>query len=398
MVLFHISYEIAIKTLSLSGLLFTDMIVLILVVCIAYCYLFIVLFSILGWKKQSDSGKIPCSYPFCSVVVAARNEEDCIARLIQSLHKQKYPSDCFEIIVIDDHSTDATLQILNDCALQMENLVVLSADERSQGKKQALQQALSRAKGELILFTDADCELTENWIESYVSFVSQHSGNLYFGNVVPTITEQSSLIEKCVALDFIGIVSVQNGLAAVGHPFSCNGANMCITKSFYKDAYDTNGHFASGDDVFLLHKAKRLKKNSVFFIPDAGAAVKTSVPNSVTTFFRQRCRWASKATGYKDGDSIFIACVVYVYCLILTVSALLSCFGMLKALVVFVFLFLIKLLCDTVLFVKTRKQFLSQTYVWLAIPLQCVYFLYTTFIPVVSLCRPIEWKSRKVKS
>ena len=189
MVLFHISYEIAIKTLSLSGLLFTDMIVLILVVCVAYCYLFIVLFSILGWKKQSDSGKIPCSYPFCSVVVAARNEEDCIARLIQLLHKQKYPSDCFEIIVIDDHSTDATLQILNDCALQMENLVVLSADERSQGKKQALQQALSRAKGELILFTDADCELTENWIESYVSFVSLHSGNLYFGKTAKKRTE-----------------------------------------------------------------------------------------------------------------------------------------------------------------------------------------------------------------
>ncbi len=373
------------------------MIFLIVASLIAYCYLILILFSIRGWMKKNNSLPTKHSYPFCSVVIAARNEEKSIENTINSLLAQTYPNDCFEIIVTDDHSSDNTLQIISKIAERHENLIAISADEQTQGKKQALQLALRQAKGEFILFTDADCIINENWIETHIAFSTKHNGNLYFGNVIPAITNHSTIIEKCVALDFIGILGVQNGLATIGHPFSCNGANMCITKSFYKQAYDTNTLFSSGDDVFLLHKAKELNPKKVFFVPNQNASIQTFVPKNIPEFLRQRCRWASKATGYKDKDSIFVAAIVYIYCLAMTITAIAACFGNIQLFIAFTLLFLSKCVADIILFITTRKHYKSTKYIWLALPFECVYFLYITLIPILAKLRPVQWKNRMIE-
>lgn len=365
-------------------------------IIIVYCYVLLVLFSVKGWSKKEESLDSEHSYVFCSVVIAARNEADNIATTISSLLSQNYPADCFEILVVDDHSTDNTLQILTELAEQNNNLFVFSAPENQNGKKAALQYVLKQAKGDLFLFTDADCIVGKNWIESYVSYANNHEGNLYFGNVIPNISNKSNILEKCFALDFIGILGVQNGLAKLGHAFSCNGANMCITKRFYQQAYDTNSQFASGDDVFLLHKAKQIDKNSVFFVQDKRAAIQTDIPNTVKSFIKQRCRWASKATGYKDKDSILVAVIVYIYCLAMTITAIASCFGNIQLFVAFTLLFISKCVTDIILFTATRKHYKSANYIWLAVPFECIYFLYITIIPILAKLRPVQWKSRAI--
>ena len=230
---------------------------------LAYCYSLLVLFAVRGWKLHDKAVGTEHSYPFCSVVIAARNEAESIRATVESLLAQNYPKDCYEILVIDDHSTDATKQILDGIAATSSNLRAFSAPDGIAGKKQALKHILQHASGDFLLFTDADCTLGENWIETYIAYASTHKGNLYFGNICPNITSKSSFVEKCAALDFIGILGVQNGLAEIGLPFSCNGANMCITKEFYKTNYKTNETFSSGDDVFLLHTAKQIDTNSI---------------------------------------------------------------------------------------------------------------------------------------
>lgn len=364
-------------------------------------YAFIIGFAIIGWHRTKRDEKVieyqDFSYPFCSVIIAARNEEENIEKTIQSLVSQHYPADCFEIIIVDDHSTDNTLQKLQNCATKYSQLIVLSSPTEYCGKKHALQFGLEHAQGELLLFTDADCTLNEHWIESYVSFSQKNQGNLFFGNVIPNISSQSTLVEKCVALDFIGILSIQNGLAINGHPFSCNGANMCITKKFYNEAYDTNNTFSSGDDVFLLHKAKQLDQTKIHYITDNNASITTAVPNTIQSFVKQRCRWASKSTGYKDFESIFIATIVFLLCFSLFTSFILLIMGNGIAQHLFWILFLYKTILDMCLFVQTAKEYKSKTYILLAIPLQCFYFIYITLIPIIATFKSTDWKGRKIQ-
>ncbi len=385
-------------------------------------YALIIGFAILGWfrttlSQSNDSKTLPflnksrnieatissntdfqdILYPFCSVIIAARNEEQNIKQTLQSLLSQQYPTDSFEIIIVDDHSTDKTLQQVQNIANNHQQLKILSAPMDFHGKKQALQFGLEHAQGDLLLFTDADCILNEHWIETYVSFIKKHQGNLFFGNVIPTISSRSTLLEKCFALDFIGILSVQNGLAINHHPFSCNGANMCITKNFYKAAYETNSNFSSGDDVFLLHKAKQIDALKIYFINDKNAAVETSIPNTLQSFIQQRCRWASKSTGYNDFESLFIAAIVYLLCFSLFSCSILSLLGNETALCLFLRLFIFKTGLDMCLFLQTAKEYKSLSYILLAIPLQVFYFVYISLIPIISTFKSIEWKGRKIQ-
>ena len=369
----------------------------ILSIILIYAYILLILFALRGWLRKDCSEKSEHSFPFCSVVIAARNESHNIENTLSSLLSQHYPAECFEILVIDDHSTDNTFELLKQREQQYENVRVFSASDDCIGKKQSLRHVLQFAKGDLILFTDADCNVNKNWIETYVAFANDHKGNLYFGNVIPQIDSTSSWIEKCVALDFIGILGVQNGLANSHHAFSCNGANLCITKSFYKNAYETNESYASGDDVFLLHTAKRIDKDSVFFIPDSNAAIKTSVPSTLKDFFKQRIRWASKAGGYKDFTAILVALIVYTYCMAMTICAVGACLGYIQLFIVFSLLFVSKLCIDLILFIVTAKHFESQKYVWLALPFECVYFLYITMVPIFSSLKTTKWKERELK-
>ena len=363
---------------------------------LAYCYSLLVLFAVRGWKLHDKAMGTEHSYPFCSVVIAARNEAESIRATVESLLAQNYPKDCYEILVIDDHSTDATKQILDEIAATNTILRVFSAPDGVVGKKQALKHVLQHASGDYLLFTDADCFIGKNWIETYITYASTHKGNLYFGNICPNITSKSSFIEKCAALDFIGILGVQNGLAKIGHAFSCNGANMCITKDFYSTSYKTNETFSSGDDVFLLHSAKQIDTNSIHFIQNEQATVGTNVPRTISAFFNQRCRWASKANGYKDKDAILVAFIVYVYCLALTIAGGFACFGNKTAFACFIFLFLVKLCIDFILFFTTRTHFKSGRYIWLAIPFECVYFLYITIVPIASIFYKTKWKERTI--
>lgn len=364
-------------------------------------YAFIIGFAILGWhrtkKDEKETKYQDFSYPFCSVVIAARNEEQNIERTVQSLLTQHYPADCFEIIVVDDHSTDNTFNKLQSIANNNPQLIIISAPDECRGKKQALQCGLNRAQGALLLLTDADCILNEHWIESYVAFSQKKQGNLFFGNVVPNITKKSSLLEKCFALDFIGIVSVQNGLAQNGHPFCCNGANMCITKQFFEKSYETNSNFSSGDDVFLLHKAKKIDQSKIYFVDDPNATIETAMPSTIQTFIQQRCRWASKSSGYKDFESIFIAVIVYLLCFSLCGSLLLLLFNNESATNLFCRLLIYKTVLDFFLFLQTMQEFKSKSYILLALPLQLFYFIYITLIPFISTFKKTEWKGRKIQ-
>lgn len=99
----------------------------------------------------------PCEWPFVSILVPARNEESGIRKAVTSFCTQDYPA--FEVIVVNDRSTDRTGQILAELQAQFSNLSVIDGTDPPAGwlgKPNALETARSHAKGEWFLMTDAD--------------------------------------------------------------------------------------------------------------------------------------------------------------------------------------------------------------------------------------------------
>ena len=133
-------------------------------------YLFFIVFIISGLFKH-DILKISHleNLPFVSVVIAAKNEEDNLSHLIDDLIKQEYPLNKFEIIIVNDRSSDSTSDILKKTSENYSFIKTIKIEKKSETmtpKKFAISQGIKMAKGEVIIATDADCRVGKFWIAS----------------------------------------------------------------------------------------------------------------------------------------------------------------------------------------------------------------------------------------
>lgn len=101
-------------------------------------------------------------FPFVSIVVPAYNAAGTLAACLDALHAQSYPRDCYEVIVVDDASTDETVQIARRAGAQV-------VAEGKLGKSGVRNRGAQEARGEIVLFTDADCEPLPTWVETMVA-------------------------------------------------------------------------------------------------------------------------------------------------------------------------------------------------------------------------------------
>src|SRR6478609_12149016 len=120
----------------------------------AVYFLFVILL-IAGWRKSSDRSIDQHRFYFLSVVIPFRNEEKNLPTLIDSLKKLNYPKDRFEILLIDDHSTDQSGAVAKLLTGDFPNVKILVAS--SEGKKSAITQGIRESAGDIIVTTDADC-------------------------------------------------------------------------------------------------------------------------------------------------------------------------------------------------------------------------------------------------
>ena len=112
------------------------------------------------------------SYPYVSVVVAVRNEENFIEECLKGLASQTYPTNRFEVLVVDDNSEDKTPEIVARIASHHKHIRCLSVGNgfpKMVAKKRPLSVGIQEAQGEIILTTDADCQVPANWISGTVA-------------------------------------------------------------------------------------------------------------------------------------------------------------------------------------------------------------------------------------
>ena len=258
-----------------------------------YYYAFLIRIRI-GLRRSVRSRKLEGRVR-ASIIVAARNEQHLIEGCIRSLLQQSYPRDALEIIVVDDCSTDATREILQKLQGEFPALKVLAmsdtSTEAASRKTQALEYGISKASGEIILTTDADCVAPIGWAETMVAAFDHDTAM-----VVGPVTEEAgrSLLSRISQVEFLGIVTTAGGLIETGRPIICNGANLAFRLTAFKKAggYGHRNNFI--DDEVLMQRIAYRKIGRVRFCSATEAVVVTRPVETARDFWSQRIRWAAK--------------------------------------------------------------------------------------------------------
>ena len=237
--------------------------------------------------------------PSVSVVIAARNEEQNLPRLLTALVNQSYPENKYEVIIANDDSEDNTAIIVQEFAQKWDNIKLLHVKNRLEvpsPKKNALSQAIKLASNEIILSTDADCFVSKYWVESMAREFADESVKMVCGFSKTRIEnwEKAPLNRKFEHFDFLAMFSAAAGAIGSEKYFSCSGQNISYRK---KDFLEVGGfskiwHLISGDDVNLLQLFRQAKKKIIFNTNPHSFANTQSI-KSWKQLFNQRSRWAS---------------------------------------------------------------------------------------------------------
>lgn len=314
-----------------------------------------------------------------SVLIAARNEENNIKKLLESLYNQSFPKELFEVIIVDDHSEDNTKEFINTFINNNKDLNIKLLEAEKEGKKLAISQALHNASNELIIVTDADCVLNNLWIESIVGFYQENNCKMILAPVL--LSPAENFFEKMQVLEHLSLIGSTAGSAAIGFPVMCNGANMAYERKSALEVEKLRKDFdiPSGDDMFLLEQfVKNYGHENVKFLLSKSAIVKTKTCKTVKDFFRQRRRWVSKTKSYTSWKVILTALVVLFFNLSI-ISLFVSAFFIPALWSIYFLLTLLKFLVDFPL-LKNITNFMNQGSLlkW-TLPLEFIYPFYAVF-------------------
>lgn len=327
-----------------------------------------------------------------SVLIAARNEGKNIEKLLQSLYNQSFSKEKFEVILVDDHSTDDTFEVSERFRVLHPNMKLKLLKATDSGKKQAISQALHAAENELVMVTDADCELSDRWIESMVDYFVKNNLKMLLGPVL--LSPANSLFEKLQVLEHLSLIASTAGSAAIGMPVMCNGANMLYDRQAALDVekYRTDMIIASGDDMFLMEQfIKHYGSQSVKFLLDNEAIVKTTTMPNLKAFFRQRTRWTSKTKAYTNWKIIATALIVLLFNLSI-VFFFAAGFFMSVFWIFFVLYVILKTLIDFPILRKITHFMKQQKLLRWMFPLEFIYPFYVVFTAFSGLFTNVKWK------
>ena len=332
-----------------------------------------------------------------SVLIAARNEEDNIARTIDAILAQNFPKEQLELIIIDDHSTDKTAEIVRTYAAEGVKLLQLEVgDKLNSYKKYAIAKAIDMAKGEIIVTTDADCRMGTNWLRSVVQYFDENDCYMVSSPVV--YSEEKDHFEQLQTLEFLYLIGL--GAAGIGNqsPTTCNGANLAYRRSVFFEVGGFKGidNLASGDDELLLHKVAEKYAHKIGFCKSYDAVVFTDAKPDLKSFISQRKRWASKSTKYKDKRVVALGVSIWLFNLALIISMLAFLWFLPALNWVLLSAIALKIIVEYV-FMLPIASFAKRRELLKYIPiLSVVHCFYIVYIGIAGNVGKYDWKGRKV--
>jgi glycosyltransferase involved in cell wall biosynthesis len=183
--------------------------------------------------------------PFASVIIPVRNAPGHIRRCLDALMEQTYPRDRFEIIVVDNGSTDKTPQVI--AAYPVQRLVETSMASPYPARNRGIRHA----QGAIIALLDADCTPVADWLERGVAPLVAGTADMVGGNVVFTFSEHNTVAEQ---LDSIMHLNVQDSIERVQ---ACPTANLFVRAALFRELGGFPARVRSGGDMAWTGRASR---------------------------------------------------------------------------------------------------------------------------------------------
>ncbi len=253
-----------------------------------------------GKEKKKTTEQIPVS-----IIICAKNEEHNLHAFLPSIVNQKYTD--FEIVLINDASSDNTLEVMEAFKEQHENIKIVNVKNNEAfwgNKKYALTLGIKAATNEHLLFTDADCKpVSRLWMQSMVQhFSSKKTIVLGYGKY----KTEKTFVNLLVRFETLSTAIQYFSYAKLGSPYMGVGRNLAYTKSEF---FKTNGFIShiqvrSGDDDLFIQEAAT-KTNTAICLNRKGFTI-SNPPTTLNEWFRQKRRHVSTASYYQFKHKVLL--------------------------------------------------------------------------------------------
>jgi cellulose synthase/poly-beta-1,6-N-acetylglucosamine synthase-like glycosyltransferase len=240
-------------------------------------------------NKQTDEFE-----GFISIIIPARNEEENIEAAVRSTFNANYDKSKYEIVAVNDRSTDKTGDILDKLKDEMPNLVVLHLTEESKGKDLvgkagALQLGIEASKGVLILLTDADCEVNPDFVNFYAKTFANNDIKLALSY---SLIKGKSLFDSIQAVEWYYL----HTFAAAGIGFDYHlggyGNNMAFLRDIYFEVGGYRKNKFSVTEDFVLIRAIKNAGAKIKYLTFNESSVLTLPMPDLKSYTEQHRRWA----------------------------------------------------------------------------------------------------------
>lgn len=361
-------------------------------------YLFFLkrIFRGLKYLTLSANEKLP--YEFVSIMIPFRNEKENILASLKSIESQLYPKEKYEVIYVNDFSEDNSLELLASNIKQDNIRVILVPEDFSKNahKKRAVRCGIENAKGDIIVTTDADCVHDEEWLISLMQTFDSMTG--FVSGPVEFETDDG-LFSEFQKLEFAGLVLCGAGLIGSGHPTICNAANIAYRKKVFDEVggFKDQMNLSSGDDELLMQKISKDSDFKVKFCIDKNAIVKTSANKTISDFYQQRKRWASKGLFYNDKSLVLKLILIYAFYVGLMAQLIIGLFYHPIFLLSFLGSFLFKFIFEFRILYKGKEILFNNLQLKYLVIAEIFQIPYIVFTGLVGAFGNYLWKSRKVK-
>ena len=263
------------------------------------------------------------------MLVAARNEEENLPSLLESLAAQDYPPELCEFVIIDDGSSDSSTEIVGEWInkdARFKSVPLEDSPTRSMGpKKRALTEGVKVSSGDIILITDADCVVPSRWVSGVVECFGDDTavvcGMVRFRN-------RDSFWSRLAAFEGVVNAVLNSALIGTGRALSCFGANFAYRRRAFEEVggYDLGSGSLSGDDDLLLQKIQR-KQKKVCFNSQPDTIITTSGPENSAAYWSRKRRHLSAGKRYAP-SWIILAVIIYLGSLSTVLLGLLRLIGL----------------------------------------------------------------------